>query len=118
MVTGRGRLVPRCGNGVAGVFNYEPARRAGLYEGWFTGRIERIERTSMLEEMKLICAGGFTLDISITTFGAKVVTFTAPFDEIGTVVPLRADVRRRQTDLPEVKARRQLRRWAAAARRA
>ena len=118
MVTGRGRLVPRCGNGIAGVYNYQPAPRAGLYEGWFTGRIERVERTSMLEEMKLICAGGMTLEISITTFGAKIVTFTAPFDEIGTVVPWRADVRRGQAEQPDVKARRQLRRWASAARRA
>ncbi|WP_146071458.1 hypothetical protein [Bosea lathyri] len=92
MVTGRGRLVSRCGSGVAGVYNYEPARRPGLYEGWFSGRIARIEPRAMLEEMKLICAGGFTLQLTITTFSEKIVTFTAPLEDAGGVVPLLVDI--------------------------
>jgi hypothetical protein len=81
MITGRGRLVPRSGRAVGGTFHFEIARRPGLYEGWFSGRIERIASTCLLEEMSLICSTGMTLRITITTFSAKKVTFTAPIDE-------------------------------------
>jgi hypothetical protein len=88
MVTGRGRLVPRFGCAVGGTFHFEIARRPGLYEGWFSGRIERIEPRYLLEEMSLICSAGATLRLTITTFSSKWVTFIAPIDEA--IIELRA----------------------------
>jgi hypothetical protein len=91
MVTGRGRLVPHFGRAVAGTFGFEVARRPGVYEGWFCGRIERIDPVQLLEETRLVCSLGLTLHLTITTFGRKQVTFWAPFEQAISEEPEVAD---------------------------
>jgi hypothetical protein len=92
MVTGRGRLVPRRGRAVGGTFHFEIARRPGLYEGWFSGKITRIAEHCLLEEITLLCADGVTLQLTITTFSLTRVTFTAPVEK---AAGLAADADRR-----------------------
>lgn len=90
MMTGKGRLVPRIGQSVRGLYNYHSARRPGLYEGWFTGRIERIEPQLLLEELTLVCDCGLIMRLSVTTYSAKLVSFTAPVGESATAAQPRA----------------------------
>jgi hypothetical protein len=68
------------------------ARRPGLYEGWFAGKISRIAPHCLLEELTLVCPEGVTLQLTITTFSTNRVTFTSPIDE---AVVLAADRNRR-----------------------
>jgi hypothetical protein len=90
-MTGKGRLVPRIGKSVRGLFTYHAARRAGLYEGWFTGRIERIDPQLLLEELTLVCDCGLAMRLSVTTYSAKLLSFTAPLVDTAAAEPLRQE---------------------------
>lgn len=87
MTAGRGRLVSTGGGAVPGSYSYEPARRPGLYEGWFKGRIDRIEKSSLQGDVTLFCSNGITLPITITTFSDRMVSFTAPMDQSSCIAP-------------------------------
>lgn len=71
---------------IPGLYQFEAARREGIWEGSFTGNISHIDRCGMSSEMELHCVGGLTLTVSVTIYSGAVLTFTAPRVESASIV--------------------------------
>jgi hypothetical protein len=79
MLSGKGRIVLRSGFSLTVRYEYAPARRPGVLEGCFSGKLTRLERSDFYDRMTLICRDGDKIDLAVTTYSQTRASFSGTF---------------------------------------
>jgi hypothetical protein len=93
MPAGKGRITLRGGFSLAVTYEYASSRRPDVFEGYFSGKLSRLERCAFFDSMTLACEDGRAIDLTVTTYSERLASFT------GTAPGLEIDAAEQQRPL-------------------